>query len=278
MLALPDFASTNTLYTMDALRFLRLLPDNFVHCGITSPPYFGLRDYGVEGQIGLEETPAAFIDNLVAIFREFRRVLRDDGTLWVNMGDTYTGGGRGGSPNWKQGTNRGSLVGYRTDVEGLRSKNLLMMPARLAIALCDDGWYLRSEIVWSKCLSGGVRVYAQTQKGEMPMLVKELARLDPSTVKLWNGWLLIFLYRSKSVKIKRRNVVIRIPRVHRFWVWRSRKGLYECRSIAPMLRPNPAYGILFWPGARAHNCPDTVFYTLCLDGADCPCSEREANL
>lgn len=87
---------TTTIYQGHALDVLRRMPDNSVHCVVTSPPYFALRDYGVDGQIGLEDTPALFLDALVEVFREVRRVLRPDGTCWVNMGDSYSHGGPGG--------------------------------------------------------------------------------------------------------------------------------------------------------------------------------------
>lgn len=151
---LPTFTSTpqrNRVYHMDALALLRALPSGSVHCIVTSPPYFGLRHYGVEGQIGLEDTPQAFIARLVAVFREARRVLRDDGTCWVNMGDTYGRGTRGQNVNDSLRATNLRLHGqlYPTSPM-LENKQRLMMPARLAIALQDDGWYLRDEIVWHK--------------------------------------------------------------------------------------------------------------------------------
>lgn len=157
MKLLPAFIGAplpNRVYNVDALTLLRALPSGSVNCIVTSPPYFGLRDYGIEGQVGLEPTPAEYVGKLVALFREVRRVLRDDGTLWLNLGDTYTGGGRGGNPPlsayWKQGTNAGSVIENRTNVDGLPSKSLLGIPWRLAFALQDDGWILRSDIIWHK--------------------------------------------------------------------------------------------------------------------------------
>jgi len=140
----------------DCIEMMRTLPDKSVHTCVTSPPYFGLRDYGVEGQIGLEETPAKFIGRLVAVFREVRRVLRDDGTVWVNMGDTYASGGRGGGGSFMaergdgawQG--KGEATGWRSAPAGLKHKDLMGMPWRLAFALQDDGWYLRQDIIWNK--------------------------------------------------------------------------------------------------------------------------------
>lgn len=141
----------------DCLKGLHELPDKSVQCCVTSPPYFGLRDYGSEGQIGLEETPAEYIDKLVSVFREVWRVLRDDGTVWLNIGDSYAGGG-GFAPNapstafsksGKYGA-RGAAMKSAGKVPGAKSKDLLMIPARVALALQADGWYLRSDIIWAK--------------------------------------------------------------------------------------------------------------------------------
>lgn len=133
----------------DALNILNRLPDTSVQCVVTSPPYWGLRDYAIEGQIGLEETLPQFIHRLVAVFAEVRRVLKDDGTLWLNIGDGYTSGNRGyRAPDKK---NPARAMSVRPDTpEGLKPKDLMGIPWRLAFALQDDGWYLRSDIVWNK--------------------------------------------------------------------------------------------------------------------------------
>lgn len=140
---------TVTLLLGDALEQMRTLPDGSVDCIVTSPPYFGLRDYGTPGQYGLEETPAAYVETLRALFAEARRVLADDGTLWLNIGDSYSAGG--------QGAHGGSLGGGApahvtrpTRTPGIAPKNLLGIPWRVAFALQDDGWILRNEIVWHK--------------------------------------------------------------------------------------------------------------------------------
>ncbi len=141
-----------TIYIGDCLTWLKKLPSASVHCIVTSPPYYFVRDYGVSGQIGLERTPNEFIEKLVAVFREARRVLRPDGTCWVNMGDTYSAGGRGHDTP-KQQSNKGTGIGEvtgRFDVPGYAPKQLLMIPARLALALQADGWWLRSDIIWHK--------------------------------------------------------------------------------------------------------------------------------
>ena len=152
------------IHVGDCLDSLRAMPDASVQTCVTSPPYYGLRDYGEDGQIGLEDTPAEYVARLVAVFEEVRRVLRDDGTLWLNLGDSYASSPRG---NTKPGggnltnSNIGSPVedarwnGARNGMDksklpGLKPKDLLGIPWRVAFALQDAGWYLRSEIIWAK--------------------------------------------------------------------------------------------------------------------------------
>lgn len=130
----------------DALEVLTGLPSESVACCVTSPPYWGLRDYGVPGQLGTEKTPAEYVAKLVAVFREVRRVLRADGTLWLNLGDTFVNAK--GVP--KQSTRRFRLRPHDVSIPGLKRKDLVGIPWRTAFALQDDGWWLRSEIVWSK--------------------------------------------------------------------------------------------------------------------------------
>jgi DNA modification methylase len=140
-----------TIINADALTALKTLPDNSVQCCVTSPPYYGLRNYGVEGQIGAEKTPEQYIASLVDVFREVRRVLREDGVLWLNLGDSYTSGGRKTrAPDAKDGKG-GRENDTRPDTpHGLKAKDLLMIPARVALALQADGWYLRSVCPWIK--------------------------------------------------------------------------------------------------------------------------------
>jgi DNA modification methylase len=144
------------IHVGDCRKVLADMPDQSVHCIVTSPPYFGLRDYGVDGQIGLEQTPAAYVEELVAVFRQCRRVLRDDGTLWLNIGDSYSGGG-GFSPDApsnregsKQTTQGSRLYKGRQPTPGLKPKDLIGIPWLVAFALRDDGWYLRAANVWAK--------------------------------------------------------------------------------------------------------------------------------
>ena len=203
----------NKIYCGDNLDILKTFPDNSINCCITSPPYYGLRDYGTgkwiggdpncphkrlskyspntttehaqeelignvgdaiyksvcplcgavreDKQVGLEETPEEYIDRLVRIFREVKRVLKNDGTLWVNIGDSYNGSGKGrgadgvirpSSLDTKQGTNKGSIRGViaKTQIESCKPKDLIGIPWMLAFALRADGWYLRQDIIWHK--------------------------------------------------------------------------------------------------------------------------------
>jgi DNA modification methylase len=134
----------------DALAELRKLPDELVHCCVTSPPYWGLRDYGVDGQLGLEPTPEEYVANLVAAFREVRRVLRDDGTLWLNLGDCYNGSGGAGGDYNPGGLKEGQPKYPGRNISSLKPKDLVGIPWRVAFALQADGWWLRSDIIWHK--------------------------------------------------------------------------------------------------------------------------------
>lgn len=150
------------ILTGDCREMLRTLEAGSVRTCITSPPYFGLRDYGHDGQIGLEQTPDDYVAQLVEVFREVRRVLADDGTLWLNLGDSYTGGktGRGDQDRntrnvWRNGSpdsqdTGAPFQGQRKVPEGMKPKDLIGIPWRVAFALQQDGWYLRSDIIWHK--------------------------------------------------------------------------------------------------------------------------------
>lgn len=144
------------ILTGDAFEMLQTLPDESVNCCVTSPPYYGLRDYGgIEKQIGLEETPAQYVERLVKVFQQVKRVLRSDGTLWLNLGDSYCSQGGpqvvntinssriGGSDTQNAGESRKPFEGYKP-------KDLMGIPWRVAFALQDDGWYLRQDIIWHK--------------------------------------------------------------------------------------------------------------------------------
>jgi DNA modification methylase len=155
---------TVTIHRGDCREVLRELPAESVHCVVTSPPYFGLRDYGVAGQIGLEPTPDAFVAEMVAVFAEVRRVLRKDGTVWLNLGDSYVAAGGGGESRMIElygrdaeacrgihsAAGNGQTSGGKGAIGLLRPKQLVGIPWRVAFALQADGWYLRQDIIWSK--------------------------------------------------------------------------------------------------------------------------------
>jgi len=138
----------------NCLDVLPTLAEKSVQCVVTSPPYYGLRNYGCDGQIGLEDSPELYVDKLVAVFRGVKRALRDDGVVWLNLGDSYAGGGRGLSEHnisfLGNGTGKSQAMGAAGIPFGLKSKDLVGIPWRVAFALQSDGWYLRSEIIWHK--------------------------------------------------------------------------------------------------------------------------------
>lgn len=146
---------TATILTGDALTMLRTLPDESVQCCVTSPPYWRQRDYGHAGQIGLEPTPEQYIDNLRAVFAEVRRVLRDDGTLFVNLGDKWASGGNGGGGSFMRQradawAHAKDSKGWRSPPAGYKDKDLVGLPFMLAFALRADGWFWRQCNVWAK--------------------------------------------------------------------------------------------------------------------------------
>jgi DNA modification methylase len=183
----------DTIICGDCLEVMREMPDECVQTCITSPPYWGLRDYGLEpvvwdwgkadawlGCLGLEPTPELYVDHLVQIFREVRRLLRKDGTLWLNIGDSYAGGNRGGNPEdspfRKQATNKGSLVPPTPIPPGssLKPKDMVLIPFRLALALQADGWWIRSDIIWHKpnCMPSSVKDRPTTDFEHVFLLAK----------------------------------------------------------------------------------------------------------
>ena len=153
----------NKTYNLNAIEGLKKLPEKSIDCCVTSPPYWGLRDYGVEGQLGLEKSPEIYIEKLVGIFNEVKRVLKSNGTLWLNLGDSYAGSGKGAvthpasNQQWKQGTNIGisHASGKKQLIHSFsnstyKPKDLVSIPWMAAFALRSSGWYLRQDIIWSK--------------------------------------------------------------------------------------------------------------------------------
>jgi len=129
---------------------LKELPDQSINTCITSPPYWGLRDYGEGEQLGMEDTPEEFVSNLVEVFREVKRVLRDDGTVWLNLGDSYSSGGRTTTTNQSLRGDKDYGVTRPKPSKGIKPKDLIGIPWRVAFALQQDGWYLRQDIIWHK--------------------------------------------------------------------------------------------------------------------------------
>lgn len=145
----------NIVYNMDCIQGLETLPDNCVDCCVTSPPYYALRDYGVDGQIGLEETPEEYVNKLTEVFMEVHRVLKPEGTLWLNIGDSYNGSGGNHKDIHKNDSGFQGNIGVRyggkgAKVEGLKPKDLIGVPWMLAFSLRNAGWYLRQDIIWHK--------------------------------------------------------------------------------------------------------------------------------
>lgn len=169
------------LFIGDALEALKQIPSETVDTCVTSPPYYGLRDYGADGQIGLEKTPDEYIDRLVDVFHEVKRTLKKDGTLWIVISDSYAGSGKGAAnypdnaKKYKQGTNRGMLGASATTkikTPGIKAKDLIGIPWMLAFALRADGWYLRSDIIWHK-------------PNVMPESVKDRCPAHTNTYSCW---------------------------------------------------------------------------------------------
>ena len=196
------------IYQGDCLEVLKTFEDNSIDCCVTSPPYYALRDYGVDGQIGLEETPEKYIERLTDVFMEVHRVLKPNGTLWLNIGDSYAGNcsvvstGRCGMGKPRERIDHSVF-------DGIKPKDLIGIPWMLAFSLRNNGWFLRQDIIW--CLSGGVYVWVKSKKGVSPMMIKDLVRLDPKTVKLWNGdkWVNVLGYSESTDKEEKIEIVLR---------------------------------------------------------------------
>lgn len=245
----------NKIHEGCALEVLKTFADKSVQCITTSPPYYGLRNYSVRKTIwpevkyflfdfeiiipemecclGLEETPKQFIGHLILIFRECYRVLRQDGTLWLNIGDTYAAywGQKYGQGQSLSGTreNNGSAPPAKkspvfskskrdVDIYGggnvpavadVKPKDLFGIPWMLSFALRNDGWYLRQDNIW--CLSGGAYIYVRSQKGDSPMMVKDMVRLNAESIKLWNGekWTQVLGWNRNTEGENNKEIVLR---------------------------------------------------------------------
>ena len=188
----PDWSCSDVdIYVGDSREMWKHLPENCADAIVTSPPYFGLRDYGADGQIGLEARPQEYISTMADLLTGYgERCLKRGGSLWVNLGDTFSassGGGAQGSTSQRLGRSNveaQNLAHIGRDCD-FPAKCLLMIPERVALALIERGWILRNKVVW--CLAGSTRIYARTQEGDGPHELRDLVRLDPSTVELWDG-------------------------------------------------------------------------------------------
>lgn len=138
------------IHVGDVMRLLQEIPSSSVQCCVTSPPYWGLRDYGVDGQLGLEATPEAYVNNMTIVFSEVRRILKDDGVCWVNLGDSYNGSGGAGGDYGPGGLKEGQPKYPGRNVSSLKPKDLVGIPWRVAFALQTDGWWLRQDVIWHK--------------------------------------------------------------------------------------------------------------------------------
>ena len=203
------------------------LPDNCIDVCITSPPYWGLRDYGVDGQIGLEKHPQEYIDKMVLVCQEIRRVLKKSGSFYMNLGDTYGGSGKGyGSlpdPKWEKARNGKIKPSKIYDGGWLQPKQLMLIPSRVAIALQNDGWILRNDIIWHKCISGNTPVYIRSMGKPLRTSIREMYRLPLETLEIAgkNGWRKVIRIEkqpsSKLLTIHLRNGVrIETTPEHRF--------------------------------------------------------------
>lgn len=283
----------------DAIEVLRAVPANSVHCVVTSPPYFGLRDYGtgqwaggdpncdhvgpkqrtmesvskntndaeslkvptmafkdrcgkcgakrVDKQIGMEPSPEQYVEKMVALFEEVRRVMRPDATLWLNLGDSYNNNqgksgfglhdgvvGEKAVRAYETGARPKGTGNKRTTV--CKHKDLLGIPWMVAFALRAAGWWLRQDIIW--CLSGGTWLYAKTRTSVGPMMLKDLARLDPATVRLWDGkrWARVLGWGPSRSKDRKMELVLRSGErigctgMHK---WPTNRGLLHAKHIRP---------------------------------------------
>lgn len=199
------------IYNGDALDVMRGMKTESINCCVTSPPYYGLRDYGIKEQIGLECTLDLYVQKIVEVFREVKRLLRADGTLWLNIGDSYTGSGKGAAKypenakKYKQGTNKGTVgnsVPCKVVPLGFKPKELMGIPWRVAFALQADGWYLRQDIIWSKpnpmpesvtdrCTKSHEYLFLLSKKKNYYFdseVMKEKAEWDHAKTKFPDGW------------------------------------------------------------------------------------------
>lgn len=187
-----DSSQALRVMTGDCRTLLGELATGSVQCCVTSPPYFNQRDYGVEGQMGLEDEPNDYVERMVEVFSAIKRVLRDDGTLWLNLGDSYAASGRGGGGSFCKANKAWAAekiqkTGFRMPKVGYKQKDLLLIPSLVAMALRADGWYLRKKIVWAKpnCMPESVTDRPTSSHEEVFLMAKsERYFYDAEAVRL----------------------------------------------------------------------------------------------
>lgn len=253
----------NIIYNMDCLEGLKSLPDNCVDCCITSPPYFGLRDYGVAGQIGLEETPEDYVQRLVNVFAEVYRVLKPTGTLWVNIGDNYAGSGKGAWKN-KQGQKEvyipspgDALTKMPKTWEGIKPKDLLGIPWLLAFELRRAGWYLRQDIIWHKPNAMPESVTDRcTKSHEYIFLLSKTAKYYFDNEAIFEPVAISTIERSKSKKLPRYGGDKYTATPNKFYLTKS-GNMYEPR---PSRNKRSVWSVSTKPFKDAHfaTFPDTL--------------------
>jgi len=200
--------NNGVIYQGDVIEQLKKIGDESVRCVVTSPPYWGLRDYGNDGQLGLEETPEEYVENMVEVFQEVKRVLKDDGTVWLNLGDSYNGSGGAGGDYNKGGLKEGQPKYGRKFTNNLKPKDLVGIPWRVAFALQSDGWYLRQDIIWHKpnpmpesvtdrCTKAHEYIFLLTKNSKYYYNAEAIQ--EPATQNRWGGKNPINTNKSKDI-------------------------------------------------------------------------------
>lgn len=261
---------TNQIICGDCLEVMSQWPDGCIDCCVTSPPYWGLRDYGVAGQLGLEKTPEEYVEKMVAIFAEIKRVLKPEGTLWLNMGDSYANSGRGGGgsfeserPGWQQCKSKrlprgqGRWGGGNSPTVGqLKPKDLVGMPWMVAFALRADGWYLRQDIIWNKpnpmpesvrdrCTKAHEYIFLLSKSGQAQYWVNEktlrLSSVKPFGIHSKEGedWEYRVCLRCDGAGCRNNRKCIKGRRKYNFWA--SRDYCYDAEAIKEKAKDAESY-------------------------------------
>lgn len=247
-----------TILIGDALTNLKQLPSESIQSIITSPPYWALRDYGVEGQIGLENTYEEYIEGLLDIFNECKRVLKKDGLLFINIADTYAGTGSKGKhtdPKYKNGRN-GQSIAKNNKVNGVKRKSLIGIPQRLQIAMIEDGWICRNDIIWHK-------------PNAMPQSVKDRFTVDYEHVFMFSK---NYKYKFNQIKEPMKTKDLTSPRGSKGVIGQKNSGIRGSKSTKKEYLRNKrsVWSINTKPYSKAHfaTFPDTLIDDLVLCSTD----------